>query len=563
MTGASDQDLVTQSQRGDATAFGELVARYQTLVCSIAYSITGDFARSEDVGQDAFVAAWRQLGELKDASSFKPWLCSITRNLAHNAMRHDRKLKFDNAAGDTADATDSPAELAARNEEQSLVWAALSRLPENYREPLVLFYRQDQSIADVARSLDVSTDVAKQRLSRGRKLLREEVLSAVERTLKSTTPTRAFTAAVLAALPVLTVSSTAAAATGGTAAALAKATLGTTSVKAAGTLGAVFGTIGGLAGAAFGTWASWTTADYQSQRDLIRRGTIAYLIGMAVFSLPFAAMMLGWRPLQMLGTSGYLAVYGAWMTIFFALNIFWMFWLQRAWHQVIRREKAAGTPRLPTTPAQRWLAKWEGRSWRSRRTILGLPLVDVAFSDPLPELTADIRASQGWAHGWIAVGDNARGRLLAIGNVAVAPIAIGTLSAGIISFGVVSVGVLSLGVVTFALVSLGVMAFGVWSLGGAVAVGYLAAAPAAIAWHAAYGAVAIAFNYAGGAQPIAAHAGDPAASHYFANSAFFVFASAALNKIVTASRSRLLLWVVVVTVIAMSILLGAVYRRKP
>ena len=124
-------------------------------------------------------------------------------------------------------------------------------------------------------------------------------------------------------------------------------------------------------------------------------------------------------------------------------------------------------------------------------------IVDVVFSDPLPEPTADVPYSRGRAHGWIAIGDNARGRLLAIGNVAVAPIAIGTLSAGIISFGVVSVGVLSLGVVTFALASFGVMAFGVWSVGAAVAFGYLAAAPAAIAWHAAYGAVAIAFNYAG------------------------------------------------------------------
>jgi len=57
---SSDQQLVEQCANGNTAAFAQLVARYQTLVCSVAYSITGDFARSEDVGQDAFVAAWRE-----------------------------------------------------------------------------------------------------------------------------------------------------------------------------------------------------------------------------------------------------------------------------------------------------------------------------------------------------------------------------------------------------------------------------------------------------------------------------------------------------------------------
>lgn len=346
MIDATDQQILEQSKSGDAAAFAELVARYQTLVCSIAYAITGDFARSEDVGQDAFVAVWRQLGDLRNTSRFKPWICSITRNLAHNAMRHDSKLKFDNAQDGIAGAEDSPAELAVRNEEQSLVWTALSRLPQNYREPLVLYYRQDQSIAEVAGSLDVSAEVVKQRLSRGRKMLRDEVLSALERTLNHTKPTRAFTMAVLAALPTLTMSGTAAAATSGATATIVKATLGTSSGKSAGTLGAMVGGLSGLAGAAFGTWASWTTAHYQSQRDLIRRGTIVYLIGMTIFLLPFAAMRIGWHPQQTLGANGYLAFYGVWMTYFMAANFYWMFLQQRSWHGITKREAAAETPVL-------------------------------------------------------------------------------------------------------------------------------------------------------------------------------------------------------------------------
>jgi RNA polymerase sigma factor (sigma-70 family) len=557
MNEATDAALVEQCARGDTTAFAVLVERYQTLVCSIAYSVTGDFGRSEDIGQETFIAAWRDVKTLKDPARFRPWLCSITRNLAHNAVRRDRKIEFSDMQDQWSDDFSTTDEQLAGREEQALVWSTLSRLPEEYREPLVLFYRQDQSIVDVARVLDLSTDAVKQRLSRGRKMLREEVLSTIERTLKRTTPTRAFTIAVLAALPALA-PSTAAAATGATAT-MAKAAIGTGSAKAGGILGAGFGGLAGIGGAALGTWASWTTAHYQSQRDLIRRGTIVYMIGMTVFMIPFIAMMLGWRPHLSLGANGYLIFYGLWMTFFMAANLFWMFRLQRAWHQITKRERVAGTPMLPVTPVRRWISTWEGRRWRSRRQWLGLPLVDVAFADPGISHDAHGRISQGRARGWIAIGDHARGQLLAIGNVAVAPIAIGTLSAGLVSFGVVSVGVVSLGVLTLAVMSLGVMAFGVWSIGAAVAIGYLAAGPVAIAWHGAFGAVAIAFQYAGGAKAVAEHAGDHAASQYFANSVFFMFASATMDKIVMASGRRIWLWVVAV---AVAILLGAMYRRK-
>ena len=163
----SDRELVDKCLAGDREAFTRLVSRYQTLVCSIAYSITGDFARSEDVGQDAFVAAWKQLAELEDRERFKPWLGGITRNLAHNVMRRDKRLRFGEHREPVASGRHSPMAEAAREEEFALVSTALARLPENYREPLVLFYRQSQSVVEVADALDLTTDVVKQRLSRG------------------------------------------------------------------------------------------------------------------------------------------------------------------------------------------------------------------------------------------------------------------------------------------------------------------------------------------------------------------------------------------------------------
>ena len=94
-----------------------------------------------------------------------------------------------------------PSEQTISREEEAILWRSLERIPELYREPLILFYREHQSIEHVAAALELSEDAVKQRLSRGRKLLQEEVQAFVENTLSRTAPGQAFAGAVLAALP--------------------------------------------------------------------------------------------------------------------------------------------------------------------------------------------------------------------------------------------------------------------------------------------------------------------------------------------------------------------------
>jgi RNA polymerase sigma factor (sigma-70 family) len=558
----SDRELVELSAAGEKEAFAQLIERYQTLVCSVAYATTGNFTYSEDVGQEAFMAAWQKLSDLKDGSRFKSWISSITRNLAHNAMRHNRNVRHDESVDRLADTGLSPAEQASRNEECALVWKALSALPDDYREPLVLYYRQDHSLSEMAHALDLSTDVAKQRLSRGRKMLRKEVVSLVETTLQRTAPTRAFTLAVLAALPAMTATA-AAAATSGSVAALAKSAVGPVAAKTGGTMAAVLGGLSGIAGASFGTWMSWTTARYQNQRDLILRETGRYLIGLTIFLIPFLAIQVGWRPHAILGTGGYLIAFGAWMSLFMVANFVWIFRVTSKWKQFTSGSQATGAAELPMTPATRWLSKWEGRRWTSRQSLLGLPLIDIEFSDPVNVVSSELRSHRTSARGWIAIGDRARGRLLAIGFVAIAPVAIGTMSIGILSFGVLSIGILSFGVFAVAAAALGIIAVGGWSIGGAVGVGYLAAGPIAIAWEAAWGPVAIAFSYADGAKVIAEHASDGVAKSYIGSSGFFQVAVGLLNRVVTVCRSPYARCIAFLLPVVTSIVfLAAAYRLK-
>jgi RNA polymerase sigma factor (sigma-70 family) len=202
-----DAELVARSLRGNRDAFGQIVARYQALVCSLAYSSSGSLSQSEDLAQETFATAWKKLPGLREPGKLRSWLCIIVRNLSHRARRGQN---HDAAHGaepmETLDKLPAPGphplDQAISREEEGILWRSLERIPETYREPLILFYRQHESVEQVALALELSADTVRQRLVRGRKLLQEEVLTFVEGALGRTSPGPAFTQVVLSALPV-------------------------------------------------------------------------------------------------------------------------------------------------------------------------------------------------------------------------------------------------------------------------------------------------------------------------------------------------------------------------
>ena len=195
----SDASLLAASQRGEMEAFGQLIARYQNLVCAVAFSRTGDRSLSEDVGQETFLTAFQGLDGLREPDKLRSWLCGIARNLSSVALRKNRRETSTPTATleTSADKAPTVLESAIAKETEQTVWLALEKLPETYREPLVLFYRENQSVKEVASSLGLSVDATKQRLSRGRQALKGGVSDLVEQTLAASRPNKAFTAAVL------------------------------------------------------------------------------------------------------------------------------------------------------------------------------------------------------------------------------------------------------------------------------------------------------------------------------------------------------------------------------
>src|SRR6516162_3325024 len=85
----SDTELVSRCLAGDRDAFSRIVSRYQTLICSLAYSRIGNLGQSEDVAQETFITAWKHLRLLREPAKLRSWLCGIVRNRIHKNLRRE------------------------------------------------------------------------------------------------------------------------------------------------------------------------------------------------------------------------------------------------------------------------------------------------------------------------------------------------------------------------------------------------------------------------------------------------------------------------------------------
>jgi RNA polymerase sigma factor (sigma-70 family) len=500
---ASDADLVAASIAGNREAFGHIVTRYQTLVCSLAYSGTGNLSQSEDLAQETFVAAWKQLAGLREPGKLRSWLCQIARNLTYDALKREGREPSHRAEPlEEAAESHSPEPLPVDNtiskEEAEILWRSLERIPEIYREPLVLFYREHKSIETVAADLDLSEDAVKQRLSRGRKLLQEQVLAFVEGALARTNPGQAFTANVLAALPALTIS--AKAVTLGTAAAK-----GSAATKAAGAMG--------LAGAilsplliVLGNYKSYRMSIDEAHSDEERQRIKAIFRDSLFITVVLSAALgvIVWKLFRPEVDLPMLAgiLFSQFVAIYFLVILFFVVKTlpgrRRYLRNILVDQYGSNFPE----------AAYE---FRSRASLFGLPLVHVRIGDRFDVLRGPVKA-------WIAVGSSyAVGLIFASGGIAIAPVSFGGIAIGLLPFGALAMGWFALGAT----------AVGAWAYGG-LAIGWQASGGVALAWNIANGGIAVAHDFAIGGIARAAHVADEAKT--FVEQTLFFRVSDALSK---------------------------------
>jgi RNA polymerase sigma-70 factor (ECF subfamily) len=172
-------------RRGDREAFGRVVEMYQRRLFGLALMMTRDPSGAEEVAQDAFVGAFQHLDAYDARPPVSPRLSTIAVRLAQNWLVRRARVRRREGAElipehDAPAAADPLGDLLDDEADRRL-WRSVAALPSGERTAVILFYRQEMSVQEVARVVGVSTGTIKTLLFRARRRLRQ-LLTASERT---------------------------------------------------------------------------------------------------------------------------------------------------------------------------------------------------------------------------------------------------------------------------------------------------------------------------------------------------------------------------------------------
>ncbi|MFC3093804.1 RNA polymerase sigma factor [Alteromonas sediminis] len=209
---------VIEAKTGNLKAFERLINHTRNMVSSLALTIIKDVDASEEVAQLVYINCWQNLSSLKSENSFLPWVRQSTRYTALNYIRDNKLSK--RIGGDEADellasycAQDQdPQEYYETDTMKKVVAQLVDNLPEETREVVLLYYREEMSSKQVAELLSISEAAVRKKLSRAREVLKQDALTKMGSAIYATAPAVTFTAMTLANL---TMSAPASAATGG------------------------------------------------------------------------------------------------------------------------------------------------------------------------------------------------------------------------------------------------------------------------------------------------------------------------------------------------------------
>jgi len=176
LSDAADEILADRAGDGDLRAFEVLMRRHTPLLRVTTRRILGSSADVDDIVQDTFLTAWRQLPGLENSKAVKGWLLRIAsrKSIDRIRARHEHD-DIDDHADNLEDTAPKPEHVSEANSRQAALSEALSRLPEDQRRAWVLRELSQYSYEDIAQDLGVPTTTVRGLLVRARKNLMREM----------------------------------------------------------------------------------------------------------------------------------------------------------------------------------------------------------------------------------------------------------------------------------------------------------------------------------------------------------------------------------------------------
>ena len=172
-------------------AFGELVMRFQDMAFAYSFAVLGDAYLAEDVAQEAFITAWRQLHQLREPEAFPGWFKRIVGTQCNRLLRTSRLQFVESESALHTELKDpGPDHSAERRQLIDKVLKAISELPEKQRLVTILFYVNGYTQDDIGRFLEVPVSTVNKRLYTAREKLKERMVEVVRSDLEQHRPSR-------------------------------------------------------------------------------------------------------------------------------------------------------------------------------------------------------------------------------------------------------------------------------------------------------------------------------------------------------------------------------------
>lgn len=180
----SEEQLIRRAQAGDNDAFEALLRLHEKRVYNLCLRMSANADDALDLSQEAFIKAWRALGQYQFEASFSTWLFRLTSNVCLDFLRRKKRRQElsltesyeDSDAGEELSLPDPqplPEEQAVTGETRRELAQAMARLAPDHREILQLRVVEDLSYEQIAEILDIRVGTVKSRLARARLSLRK------------------------------------------------------------------------------------------------------------------------------------------------------------------------------------------------------------------------------------------------------------------------------------------------------------------------------------------------------------------------------------------------------
>jgi len=173
----SDYEIVKKCINGEEEYFETLISRYKNLVYSIVLKMVNDREEVNDLSQEIFIKIYKNLDKYSNEFKFSTWITRITTN---HIIDYRRKKKcdtvfIDDVACDVVTNT-SPESEYIRKEQKLNLEKLVGKLPEMYKIPIVLYHQKGFTYQEIANATNQSLSKVKNRIFRGRKMLKSDFL---------------------------------------------------------------------------------------------------------------------------------------------------------------------------------------------------------------------------------------------------------------------------------------------------------------------------------------------------------------------------------------------------